>query len=529
VSHHPCGLNQIADQVFFRPAAKRDCCTMSTLTVVASNLDNLTVEKSVLLCTSLIAKQEVAWLALTMPRSLFDGASSPPAVTVLIGATTSDGKNWKCIDNPPSFFIESRLAGEFSSLAAIQKFQKAIIEDWKKFQTSNASQWAKGTTVGKSLTSPSFVAKALKTGFDAIGMTQSAYSGMKLSDWSLSDLKKYAESRKKTFVWRDQKLAAFADVGSAFVELMPDPELAKLEQDAITNPDTNMPARNIDYIRSTQSVGHSGNFAYAAELQNVNLPRVIGFGFRGDSRDPITLKSNFSGAFMPNFTRTDQNAKVRDALLETVKGNLPKVKSDRPAIYTRIENARKLLSMKRTKSDSDQSLQAEALRRVMQDANVRAELSTLFGGSKPAMQAEFVGSTGLVKSFDQMNQGALELGEYVQNEFLGGFVSVSRSVMVAKSFASGRGGNAAIRDGWLYACFVEGAFNMPLKGTHPLAKKQEFEMAMPGMLEWEDVAGWRKVNSSGKFEGAIYLRHSLSRSDPKAFKQLFEYLSGKPQ
>jgi hypothetical protein len=522
----PCFGNSETYYFFTR---RKDCCTVSTPNIIACDLDKLTAEESVLLCTAVLAKQEVAWLELTMPRSLFDGAPSPQAVTALIGARSGDGKNWRCIDNRPGVFMSSPLTGEFSSLPAVQKFQKAIVEDWKRFDSASASQWAKGTTFGKSLTSPSFVAKALKTGFDAIGMTQSAYSGVKLSDWSLSDLRKYAESRKKTFTWRDHKLGAFGDIGSAFVELMPDPAFEKLEQDAITNPDMNMPARNIEHVRSSKSAGHSGRFAYAEELKNVDLQRVVGYGFRGDSRDPITLKDKFSGAFTPNFTRSDQNVKVHQSLVETVKGNLPKVQQQKPAIHTRIENARKMLATKGTGPANDPNWQGEAVRRVMEDATVAAELRTLFGGSKPAMQADFVGSTGQIKSYDQMNQGALDLGEYVQNEFLGGFVSVSRSVMVAKSFACGRGGNSAARDGWVYACFVEGAFNMPLKGTHRLAKKQEFEMAMPGMLEWEDVAGWRKVKASGKFDGPIYLRHSLCKSDLKAFTQIYEYFSGKPQ
>ena len=159
---------------------------MSTPHFFVTALDDLTAADSVLLCTAVLGKQELAWLELTMPRSLFDGATSSQVIAVLIGATrTGDGKSWKCLDSRPGVYVKFRLTSEFASLPAIQKFQKAILEDWKKFNGANAGQWAKGTTIGKSLTSPSFVAKALKTGFDAIGVAQAAYSGVKLSDWTI--------------------------------------------------------------------------------------------------------------------------------------------------------------------------------------------------------------------------------------------------------------------------------------------------------------------------------------------------------
>lgn len=486
--------------------------------VVETGTGALTVKDSVKLCTATVAQKEYAWLELTMPRSLFDGGDQQ-VITVLVGATKV-GNEWKCMNTRPSLYRAQSLAGEMSSLPAIYAFQKAIVDDWQGFDGANVGQWAKGKTFGKSFTSASFVAKALKTGFEAIGKPQSAYSGAKLSDWSVSDLEKYANARRQTFVWRDHKLGAFADVAAHFLELLPDPKLEKSEEEAIRNPDQNMPAREIGHIRSAKAKSHGGNFAYATELQSVNLERVIGYGFRGDSRDPIKLKELFSGAFTPNYTRTDQNTKVDDALAEWIVTNLSKLQTDR-AIDPEVVRKARLLG----RGDLSTGFKAY-IKQNPGDANkLRAALAT----SKPAMAGDFVGSTGQVRTFGQLDTGALDLDEYVQNEFMGGFVSVSRSVMVAKSFACGRGGNASGREGWVYVCFVEGAFSMPLKGTHPLAKKQEFELAMPGMLEWEDVAGWRKVAVDGKFTGPVYLRHSLLKSDPTAFEQLYRILSGKSQ
>ena len=73
-------------------------------------------------------------------------------------------------------------------------------------------------------------------------LPQAAYTGTKFSDWSLKDLQKYAESRKKTFTWRDHRLGGFGDISSAFLELMPDPVLDRAQEEAIRNPDVNMPA-----------------------------------------------------------------------------------------------------------------------------------------------------------------------------------------------------------------------------------------------------------------------------------------------
>ena len=52
---------------------------------------------------------------------------------------------------------------------------------------------------------------------------------------------------------------------------------------------------------------------------------------------------------------------------------------------------------------------------------------------------------------------------------------------------------------------------------------------MPGMLEWEDAVGWRKVKSTGRFDGPIYFRQSLCKSDAKAGEQIYQLLAGKEQ
>jgi len=52
---------------------------------------------------------------------------------------------------------------------------------------------------------------------------------------------------------------------------------------------------------------------------------------------------------------------------------------------------------------------------------------------------------------------------------------------------------------------------------------------MPGMLDWENVVACRKVRSNGEFEGPVYMKHSLVRSDTKAATEIWHLLSGKSQ
>ena len=102
-------------------------------------------------------------------------------------------------------------------VSSTAKFQKAIIDHWKGFNSGQAKQWAKGTTFGTSLTSASFVMKALKTGFDAIGQPMSAYSGFRTADFAVADVLTYLKSRSAQVgaVVFDGGLLEFEELGPA--------------------------------------------------------------------------------------------------------------------------------------------------------------------------------------------------------------------------------------------------------------------------------------------------------------------------
>jgi hypothetical protein len=122
---------------------------------------------------------------------------------------------------------------------------------------------------------------------------------------------------------------------------------------------------------------------------------------------------------------------------------------------------------------------------------------------------------------------ALDLAEFLRDQKYGGYISTSKSYATAKYFATQRGVH-----GWVYVCFVEGAFHIPPEGR-PMGvrvRNDEQELAMPGMLDWEDVVGFREVKTSGAFTGDIFLRPSLrSEEPPSVFTTLWNLLSGKSQ
>ncbi len=131
---------------------------------------------------------------------------------------------------------------------------------------------------------------------------------------------------------------------------------------------------------------------------------------------------------------------------------------------------------------------------------------------------------------------ALNLPVFLKNQFLGGFISVTKSIAVAKSFACGMGGTTSRNPGWVYACFVEGGFEIPkvdnlitFDGKDVPVPYNEQEIAMPGLIEWEDVVACRAVDRDGWFKGRIFIRQSFYSSDKEAFHQIYRLLNGQSQ
>jgi hypothetical protein len=318
-----------------------------------------------------------------------------------------------------------------------ERFQQAILADWSTFDGTNPSKWAKGTTAGADLSSPSFVMKALKTGFDAIGAAVHAYDGLQFRSFTVDDVIAYVNRRASSFI------NVVEDGLGDFLEVAP------LPADDADQVDV-MDVRAVPYIPSVKA--HGGRFTYTEVDLAVPFPRVIGYGFRGESRAPGEVK--IAGGFLANYTRPEHIA------LAQTRGSLQ----------------------------------------------------------------------------DQ----ALDLPTFLNDQFFGGFISVSKSISVAKGFAIGAGGTTGRRGrypGWIYACFVEGAFEIPPRGIIPptanrpqiVVAKSELELAFPGMLDWEDIVACRWVNADGGFDGNVFMRGSLHREDEAAAGEILKLLSGLSQ
>ena len=371
------------------------------------------------------------WLQLTNTEYIVNGGTSPLFVTVLIGAVRQ-GSNWVPIDpGPAARFRDVTVALGTSLASATGKFQKAIVDHWKGFNSGQARNWAKGTTFGTSFTPASFVMKALKTGFDAIGQPMAAYSGFRTADFTVADVLAYLNTRSAAVgaTVFDGGLLEFEEIGPAAAY---DPPYV---QDRAKTSDT----RVIPYIASGKSLTHGGRFAYEAETSGVPFEHVIAYGFRGDSRPPSGIKN--AGGFLLNYTR--------------------------PAHIER----------------------------------------------------------NVAQAQDQ----ALNLQRFIANQEYGGYLSVTKSIAVAKGFAIGLAGTTPPGPGWVYVCFAEGGYHLPAHGAHAWVKFNEQEISMPGILDWADVVGCRHVRSDGSFDGNVHLKRTLWYEDPTAAVKIWELLSGLSQ
>jgi hypothetical protein len=371
------------------------------------------------------------WLQLTNTEYIVNGSNSPRFVTVLIGAIRR-GTQWVPIDpGTAARYRDVTIALGTTLTTSITRFQKAIVDHWRTFNSAQAKNWAKGTTFGTSLTNASFVMKALKTGFDAIGDASAAYSGLRHADFTIADVLAYLNTRSNAAgaTIFDGGLLEFREFAPAAAY---DPPYV---QDRANTTD----ARVIPYIASAKAGTHGGRFSYEIDTSGIPFERVIAYGFRGDSRPPSGLKN--AGGFLPNYTRP---------------GHIQK--------------------------------------------NI--------GGAQ-----------------DQ----ALNLQAFISNQEYGGYLSVTKSTAVAKGFAIGLGGTTPPGPGWVYACFVEGGFHLPARGSHAWIKFNEQEISMPGILDWDDVVGCRHVKGDGSFDGNIYLKNSTVHEDLAAATNVWELLSGKSQ
>jgi hypothetical protein len=346
-----------------------------------------------------------------------------------------------------------QLTQEFDDCYQVLNFQKAIIDSWDAaaggLAPGSLSGLVKGTAVGKSFTSASFVAKALKTGFDAIGHSMAAKP--KFTAWTIDDLLHYATRRAP----------AFHEPGLQDFQAFEPSAMYSYDNDPIMAFDD----RHIEPIKSTLAGPVRGGFTYENELRQLNgimdYERITAYGFRGDARPPGFVKG--AGGFLPNYTRPAHIEQHQE----------------------KLRNARR-------------------------------------SGDQTALD-----------EWNEAEGGALNLVKFLEDQTLMGFVSASKSIAIAKRFATSRWVDGLAQSGqvvgWIYACLMVGAIHIPRFFRTSRGMMAEQELTMPGMIDWDNVVACREVLHTGMFKGPVYMRRSLQDRDSKPFKKIYKLLSGKSQ
>ena len=229
-------------------------------------------------------------------------------------------------------------------------------------------------------------------------------------------------------------------------------------------------------------MGVAKDWKLAKDLQRINA-----YTFRGDSREPHEVMK--AGGLNPPESRTDENY-LKNTIYNLFIGYMARRFGAPPNFVSKDIFAMAVKSA--IPSPEDRKWWTEyVLWRAMED------------------------------------QEKFHPGRMVAYEALKGYISTSRAVSVAKKFALG--GDV----GWVYMVLVEGGIVIPEQGAHVWAKFDEQEIAYPGSLPWAKIYGFRQVSklADSKFvpNQPLLLRKGFQEKDPKAFKECYAVLSGKPQ
>jgi len=231
------------------------------------------------------------------------------------------------------------------------------------------------------------------------------------------------------------------------------------------------------------------------------LDRVHAFAYRGDSRDPATVKAH--GGLLPSFTRKAVGDFAKTPFRDgATKGNV--------SVLAKV---------------FDEIRQSTKSRRKRRD-NLAAYIEQL--------KAEKI----------------FELTAYTGpgGEVFRGYLSTSKSTAIAKCFANLWATGEETGRSWCYAVRCNGGYEMKshvkgvavpdsdeMKKLHEASNFLEQEIAMPGGIWWDQVVGFRLVDYSDEgqfFAGPVFLREPgywKAKQDEAAFDALFEQLSGAGQ
>jgi len=216
------------------------------------------------------------------------------------------------------------------------------------------------------------------------------------------------------------------------------------------------------------------------------LARINAITFRGDTRSPqaLLVGNGKSGGFTPPNSRTDDFY-----------------------IYGAVFNGFKIYMKSRFGVDI-----------------TMADYVSAIAGSAPSAQAKHVLADYMMWRA-VMESEAMHTGRMVADEFLKAYISTSRSLAVARSFAHAKGNMVA----WFYITRVRGGFVIPDAGVKWGTIEQE--IAQFGPIPPADILGFRKSFSGGQGNhwagtGPIYIRRDFRKSEPDAFAKAFNMLSG---
>jgi hypothetical protein len=287
---------------------------------------------------------------------------------------------------------------------------------------------------------------------------------------------------------------------------------------------------------------------------------VDAYCFRGDSRGPNAIR--IATGFLPNATRDDQIKQYEDVIkwINKFGKTIDSKKSNSSPTYTKHQC---IFGWSRSIGKIPDSVPNERIpfnyiETALSQINNLIKLNFLIEegneidhdyASPDLIKMNFMYSDKkirLVTDKDRVTSGSpIDIRSYQKTQVLGAYVSLSKSVSIARHFASGRGGTVTkgkYNNGWVYTCRAYGGFNLPIntedhKTRFPHALNwlesvpySEQEIALPGLIDWEDIVAIRRVNENGDLVGDLYIKQNLEEREGKQLRdQIFQLLEGATQ
>ena len=398
-----------------------------------------------------------------------------------IGDNTVDAKSLKTFIEDRKGDLDHVLLWDFSSASTktdqfpsseqqtkrsyLYLFYTTIFEFYKDFLTANPADkknFFKGRTIGSAIeTPPGLVLKALKTGFEILGVKSD--SGTRFSAYKVTDIEPYVRTHKTIaerifptgdFNWGEKVGASlflfnrpiFDDrfIIKAY-KVAPRSATMDQEEPALYDADiqqkfnavTTIPASEADLKGKQEIELETKDKEKYSGARNANLVRVTAYGFRADSRSPVQIRVD--GGFTPNATRDDR---------------------------------RKLAEL----SHDERMAQTDSQ-----------------GRSKPVIASP--------DSFlDPLSHQADWGSDY------SGYVSFAKNPKKTLPFVSRYAPKDKITTAWIYVVKCRDAIDVAESFHQP--RYNENEISVAGGVEWEDIVGWRRIEyhpkaiNGGKFRWA---------------------------